>query len=45
MITLKNKTLVDASSMGLKDAHLGDVILLFTIESRVINLIMVFDYQ
>jgi hypothetical protein len=30
MITLKNKTLVGASSIGLNDAHLDDIILLFT---------------
>jgi hypothetical protein len=45
MITLKNKTLVGPSSIGHNDAQLEDIILLFTIDSRVMNLIRVSDHQ
>lgn len=34
MITIKNKTLVGSSSIGLDDVYLYDIILLFTIDVR-----------
>jgi hypothetical protein len=45
VITLKNITVVGSSFIGLNDAYLEDIILLFSIDSRIIYLIIVFEQK
>jgi len=45
MITLKNITVEGSCFIGLNVAYLEDIILLFSIDSRIIYLIIVFEQK